>query len=168
MVIGGEKENLSQVESVELVSTDPNLYPVPDCLTELSVPEDTPWGRVGAAGGLNYGRKFMPLQQIFQFDQAQMLSPLVAEGGLPYFCGGKNYDTDVSNCYQYLAAVDEWIFTGQLGTEGRSFMGYGSSQSGTLFLAGGRDYFGPVADVTATDDPPSFRSLPGMNMFSDV
>ena len=57
MVIGGEKENLSQVESVELVSTDPNLYPVPDCLTELSVPEDTPWGRVGAAGALNYGGK---------------------------------------------------------------------------------------------------------------
>ena len=65
MVIGGEKENLSQVESVELVSTNPNVYPVPDCLTELSVPEDTPWGRVGAAGGLNYGRKFMPLWQIF-------------------------------------------------------------------------------------------------------
>ena len=59
MVIGGEKENLSQVESVELVSTNPNVYPVPDCLTELSVPEDTPWGRVGAAGGLNYERKLV-------------------------------------------------------------------------------------------------------------
>ena len=58
MVIGGEKENLSQVESVELVSTNPNVYPVPDCLTELSVPE---FPCVGAAGGLNYERKFMPL-----------------------------------------------------------------------------------------------------------
>ena len=72
MVIGGEKENLSQLESVELVSTNPNVYPVPDCLTELSVPEDTPWGRVGAAGGLNYGRRSMPPWRIFQFDYVKL------------------------------------------------------------------------------------------------
>ena len=102
------------------------------------------------------------------------LSQLVAEiaevevAGLPYFCGGKDYDTDVSNCYQYVPAIDEWFYTGKLGDEGRSFMGYGSSPSGTLVMAGGRDYFGPVADVTATDDGLSFRSLPGMNMLSDV
>ena len=106
------------------------------------------------------------------------LSQLVAEiaevevAGLPYICGGKSYDTDVSNCYQYVPAIDEWFYTGKLGDEqggeGRSFMGYGSSPSGTLVMAGGRDYFGPVADVTATDDGLSFRSLPGMNMLSDV
>ena len=86
---------------------------------------------------------------------------------MPYFCGGQNYDTDVSNCYQYLAAFDEWIFTGRLGDEGRSFMGYGSSRSGELVMAGGRDYFGFVDTVTATNDGISFRTLPGMNMFSD-
>ena len=100
------------------------------------------------------------------------LSQLVAEiaevevAGLPYICGGKSYDTDVSNCYQYVPAIDEWFYTGKLGDEqggeGRSFMGYGSSPSGTLVMAGGRDYFGPVADVTATDDGLSFRSLSGV------
>lgn len=49
MAIGGENANV--LNDVELVSLDPILHPIPDCLAQLNpLPEFTKW----AAGSLDY------------------------------------------------------------------------------------------------------------------
>ena len=54
MAIGGYYGKYG--DDVELVPLDPTLYPVPDCLTELS---PLPVTNAGAAGGLDYSGKFV-------------------------------------------------------------------------------------------------------------
>ena len=58
MVMGGYGRYLAgpdhYLDEVELVSIDPVLYPVPDCLSQLN-PLPEPHG--GAAGALDYSRK---------------------------------------------------------------------------------------------------------------
>ena len=52
MVIGGY--NGSQLDDVELVSIDPTLNPVPECLTQLN---PLPAPIEGAVGALDFSRK---------------------------------------------------------------------------------------------------------------
>ena len=52
MSIGGYKGY--QLDDVELTSLDPELFPVPDCLTNLN---PLPYPRYGMFGALDYFRK---------------------------------------------------------------------------------------------------------------
>ena len=53
MVIGGY-EDTSNLDDVELVSINPVLNPVPECLSQLN---SLPLSLTGAAGAVDYSRK---------------------------------------------------------------------------------------------------------------
>ena len=53
MVIGGYKDT-SYLDDVELVSINPALNPVPECLSQLN---SLPLPLTGAAGAVDYSRK---------------------------------------------------------------------------------------------------------------
>ena len=54
MVIGGYGDGKLMMDDVELVPIDPDLYPVPECLSQLN---PSPAPLVAMAGALDYSRK---------------------------------------------------------------------------------------------------------------
>ena len=146
----------SAVYDVELVSLDPILSPVPDCLTQLN---PFPMTSYSAAGALDYSgtssifsRTVLETHRIGHF----------AGGGIPYVCGGgPSYYSDL--CHKYVATSDEWVISGTM-TESRGFCGYDSSESWGLVMAGGYDGYllNYLSSVESTSNGETFGNLPDL------
>ena len=143
----------SAVYDVELVSLDPILSPVPDCLTELN---PFPMTSYSSAGALDYSgtssifsRTVLETHRIGHF----------AGGGIPFVCGGSGVDL----CYRYVAASDEWVISGTM-TEERGYCGYDSSESWGLVMAGGYDGYlsNYLSSVESTSNGETFGNLPDL------
>ena len=173
MAIGGEISDDLAIDDVELVSLDPILHPIPDCLSQLNpLPEVTKY----AAGSLDYTSMLASYSypSIFQNDRVDnSASPsslflnmlrnvkhFFAEGGSPFVCGGASSGqvSDIRDyCYAYTAALDEWVISGTM-AEGRVLSAYASSEWWGLVMAGGYQ----LANVATTSDGDSFGSLPDL------
>ena len=90
-----------------------------------------------------------------------------AAGGVPFICGGVYYDGDYYDsdlCFKYVPSSDEWVVSGVM-SEAKSEIGYGSSESWGLVMAGG-DNGGPLlsSSVETTADGIIFENLPDLEV----
>ena len=85
--------------------------------------------------------------------------------GVPFICGGISYDGDFYDsdlCLKYVPSSDEWVVSGVM-SESKSEMGYGSSESWGLVMAGG-DNGTEISSVETTADGIIFDNLPDLEV----
>ena len=130
MVGGIDRASLAEVE---LVSLDPDNYPVPPCLYNLT---ELPIASHGMAGAVD-------------------------EDGNPFVCGGRSYPSEASfdQCYKYDPQTDSWDQHGTMPYKG-AFMADTVVPGLGLVMVGGLDGNEEGRyEVIATTDGVSFQEL---------
>ena len=95
-----------------------------------------------------------------------MSDNFLAEGGIPFVCGGWNaLGAGYGSCYKYVAKSDNWVISGTM-AEQRAYSGYGSSESWGLVMAGG--YSNKLlSSVESTYNGEIFGTLPDLEIEMD-
>ena len=97
MVIGGY-EDTSYLDDVELVSINPVLNPVPECLSQLN---SLPLSLTGAAGAVDYSRKWDLFQIVVDLQNRprHIKSKVVLQKEeYPMFVGATKMETPTAIC----------------------------------------------------------------------
>ena len=133
LVVGGFQYPDSLTD-VELVTLDPDNFPVPPCLTNL---KELPFASFGMAGAVD-------------------------EDGNPFICGGARYDQPedeiYDQCYRYDLQADSWEQHGTMPYK-RVFMADTVVPGLGLVMVGGSDGSVATDEVIATTDGVSFKEL---------